>query len=47
MLDDASLLSLAEAISRKIARESASMGQGRLLDPIVSQEVCHFTTLTL
>ena len=42
-LDEASLLSLAEAISRKIARDRAVMGQGRHLDPIVSQEVCHFT----
>ena len=42
-LDEASLLSLAEAISRKIARDRAVMGQGRHLDPVVSQEVCHFT----
>jgi hypothetical protein len=41
MLDDASLLSLAEAISRKIARDRASVGQDRLLDPVISQEVCH------
>ncbi|KAF8260304.1 hypothetical protein EI94DRAFT_1748891 [Lactarius quietus] len=38
-LDDASLLSLAEAISRKIARDRAVMGQGRLLDAVVSQEL--------
>ncbi|KAH9005633.1 hypothetical protein EDB86DRAFT_1467650 [Lactarius hatsudake] len=38
-LDDASLLSLAEAISRKITRDRAAMGQDRLLDPIVSQEL--------
>ncbi|KAH9019088.1 hypothetical protein EDB85DRAFT_1896897 [Lactarius pseudohatsudake] len=39
-LDDASLLSLAEAISRKITRDRAAMGQDRLLDPVISQEVC-------
>ncbi|KAI9462841.1 hypothetical protein BJY52DRAFT_115229 [Lactarius psammicola] len=38
-LDDASLLSLAEAISRKIARDRAAIGQDRLLDPVVSQEL--------
>jgi hypothetical protein len=46
-LDEASLHSLAEAISRKIARDRAVMGQGRLLGPVVSQEVCHFTIITL
>lgn len=38
-LDDASLQSLAEAISRKITRDRAAIGQDRLLDPVVSQEL--------
>ena len=46
-LDEASLLSLAEAISRKIARDRAVMGQGRLMDPAISQEVCHLLFLSL
>ena len=43
--DNASLLSLAEAISRKIARDRAAMGRGRLLDSVVSQDVCHLLSL--
>ena len=39
-LEESSLLALAEAIARKISHDRATIGQDRLLDAVVSQEVC-------
>jgi len=44
LLEESSLLALAEAIARKISHDRATIGQDRLLDAVVSQEVCHFIT---
>jgi hypothetical protein len=38
-LEESSLLALAEAIARKISHDRATIGQDRLLDAVVSQEV--------
>ncbi|KAH9988817.1 hypothetical protein BJV74DRAFT_461789 [Russula compacta] len=38
LLDESSLLALAEAIARKISQDRAAIGQDRLLDHVVSQE---------
>ena len=43
LLEESSLLALAEAIARKISHDRATIGQDRLLDAVVSQEVCRFT----
>jgi hypothetical protein len=39
-LEESSLLALAEAIARKISHNRATIGQDRLLNTVVSQEVC-------
>jgi hypothetical protein len=42
-LDEASLLTLAEAIARRISKDrAATIGQDQIPDPILSQEVCPF-----
>ena len=40
LLEESSLLALAEAIARKISHDRAAIGQDGLLDAVVSQEVC-------
>jgi hypothetical protein len=46
LLDESSLLTLAEAIARKISKDRAAIvGQGRIPDAVLSQEVCRFLTL--
>lgn len=46
LLDESSLLALAEAIARKISKDRAAIvGQGRIPDPVLAQEVCRFLTL--
>jgi hypothetical protein len=42
-LDESSLLTLAEAIARRISKDrAATIGQDQIPDPILSQEVCPF-----
>lgn len=46
LLDESSLLALAEAIARKISKDRAAIvGQGRIPDPVLAQEVCRSLTL--
>lgn len=43
LLDESSLLTLAEAIARKISKDRAAIaGQGSIPDPVLSLEVCRF-----
>ena len=43
LLEESSLLALAEAIARKISKDRAAIaGQGSIPDPVLSQEVCRF-----
>ena len=42
LLEESSLLALAEAIARKISHDRATIGQDRLLEAVISQEVCRF-----